>query len=123
MGVVVNNGIVMVEHINNLRRRGLSRNEALVEGSRERLRPIMMTMGTAILAMIPISLSDTVVLGGLAYSPMARAVAGGLAFSTVVSLLFLPTIYAILDDLRDGSAALVRRARGVAAKGAAAAQA
>ncbi len=120
MGVVVNNGIVMVEHINNLRRRGLSRNEALVEGSRERLRPIMMTMGTAILAMIPISLSDTVVLGGLAYSPMARAVAGGLAFSTVVSLLFLPTIYAILDDLRDGSAALVRRARGVAAKGAAA---
>ncbi|MET4727478.1 HAE1 family hydrophobic/amphiphilic exporter-1 [Lysobacter enzymogenes] len=123
MGVVVNNGIVMVEHINNLRRRGLSRNEALVEGSRERLRPIMMTMGTAILAMIPISLSDTVVLGGLAYSPMARAVAGGLAFSTVVSLLFLPTIYAILDDMRDGSAALVRRARGVAAKGEAAAQA
>ncbi|MEH6414450.1 efflux RND transporter permease subunit [Pseudomonas sp. CGJS7] len=112
MGVVVNNGIVMVEHINNLRRRGLPRNEALVEGSRERLRPIMMTMGTAILAMIPISLSDTVVLGGLAYSPMARAVAGGLAFSTVVSLLFLPTIYAILDDMRVSSARLVRRARG-----------
>ncbi|MEH6414448.1 efflux RND transporter permease subunit [Pseudomonas sp. CGJS7] len=111
MGVVVNNGIVMVEHINNLRRRGLSRNQALIEGSRERLRPIMMTMGTAILAMIPISLSDTVVLGGLAYSPMARAVAGGLAFSTVVSLLFLPTIYAILDDLRAASGALVARAR------------
>ncbi len=112
MGVVVNNGIIMVEHINNLRRRGMSRLDALVEGSRERLRPIMMTMGTAILAMIPISLSDTVVLGGLAYSPMARAVAGGLAFSTVVSLLFLPTIYAILDDLRHGSARLIRRARG-----------
>ena len=115
MGVVVNNGIIMVEHINNLRRRGMSRLEALVEGSRERLRPILMTMGTAILAMIPISLSDTVVLGGLAYSPMARAVAGGLAFSTVVSLLFLPTIYAILDDLRHGSARLIRRARGVQA--------
>lgn len=113
MGVVVNNGIIMVEHINNLRRRGMPRLEALVEGSRERLRPILMTMGTAILAMIPISLSDTVVLGGLAYSPMARAVAGGLAFSTVVSLLFLPTIYAILDDLRHGSARLIRRARGV----------
>ncbi|KPN20755.1 acriflavin resistance protein [Xanthomonas sp. Mitacek01] len=115
MGVVVNNGIIMVEHINNLRRRGMSRLDALVEGSRERLRPIMMTMGTAILAMIPISLSDTVVLGGLAYSPMARAVAGGLAFSTVVSLLFLPTIYAILDDLRNGTARLIRRARGVQA--------
>src|SRR5690606_36466381 len=55
MGVVVNNGIIMIEHINNLRRRGLSRLDALVEGSRERLRPIMMTMGTAILAMGPIS--------------------------------------------------------------------
>ena len=120
MGVVVNNGIVMVEHINNLRRRGLSRTDALVEGSRERLRPILMTMGTAILAMVPISLSETVVLGGLAYSPMARAVAGGLAFSTGVSLLFLPTIYAILDDLANGTARLLRRARGRGGEGAAA---
>ena len=48
MGVVVNNGIVMIEHINNLRRSGMGRTQALVEGSRERLRPIMMTMGTAI---------------------------------------------------------------------------
>jgi len=112
MGVVVNNGIIMVEHINNLRRRGLSRTDALVEGSRERLRPILMTMGTAVLAMVPISLSDTVILGGLEYSPMARAVAGGLAFSTVVSLLFLPTIYAILDDMRNGTARLFKRARG-----------
>jgi hydrophobic/amphiphilic exporter-1 (mainly G- bacteria), HAE1 family len=111
MGVVVNNGIIMVEHINNLRRRGMARTDALVEGSRERLRPILMTMGTAILAMIPISLSDTVVLGGLAYSPMARAVAGGLAFSTVVSLLFLPTIYAMLDDLANGTRRLLGRAR------------
>jgi len=111
MGVVVNNGIIMVEHINTLRRRGLSRTDALVEGSRERLRPIMMTMGTAVLAMVPISLSNTVILGGLEYSPMARAVAGGLAFSTVVSLLFLPTIYAILDDLRNGTSRLFARAR------------
>ncbi|UYB54134.1 efflux RND transporter permease subunit [Xanthomonas sp. AM6] len=113
MGVVVNNGIVMIEHINNLRRRGLGRTEALVEGSRERLRPIMMTMGTAILAMVPISLTTTQMFGdGPAYYPMARAIAGGLAFSTVVSLLFLPTIYAILDDLSGGVARLVRRARG-----------
>ncbi|SJZ58544.1 efflux RND transporter permease subunit [Novilysobacter spongiicola] len=117
MGVVVNNGIVMIEHINNLRRKGLARTDALVEGSRERLRPIMMTMGTAILAMVPIGLSDTQVLGGITYFPMARAVAGGLAFSTVVSLLFLPTIYAILDDLRNNTARIVRRARGVPAAG------
>jgi HAE1 family hydrophobic/amphiphilic exporter-1 len=111
MGVVVNNGIVMIEHINNLRRRGMARTEALIEGSRERLRPIMMTMGTAILAMVPIALSDTQVAGeGPAYYPMARAIAGGLAFSTVVSLLFLPTIYAMLDDLSSGSGRIVRRA-------------
>ena len=112
MGVVVNNGIVMIEHINNLRRRGLSRTDALVEGSRERLRPILMTMGTAILAMVPISLGSTQLGGGgPAYYPMARAIAGGLAFSTVVSLLFLPTIYAILDDLRSGTARAIARAR------------
>ncbi len=113
MGVVVNNGIVMIEHINNLRRRGLSRTDALVEGSKERLRPILMTMGTAILAMVPISLTNTQIGGdGPPYYPMARAIAGGLAFSTVVSLLFLPTIYAMLDDLRNGTARLARRARG-----------
>ncbi|NUO76793.1 MAG: efflux RND transporter permease subunit [Lysobacter sp.] len=112
MGVVVNNGIVMIEHINNLRRRGLSRTEALVEGSRERLRPILMTMGTAILAMVPIALSTSGSNDMPAYYPMARAIAGGLAFSTLVSLLFLPTIYAILDDMRNGSVRAVRRARG-----------
>ncbi len=114
MGVVVNNGIVMIEHIKNLRRRGMARTDALVEGSRERLRPIMMTMGTAILAMIPIALNTKTADGMPPYYPMARAIAGGLAFSTVVSLLFLPTIYAILDDLRTGTARLVRRARGLA---------
>jgi HAE1 family hydrophobic/amphiphilic exporter-1 len=114
MGVVVNNGIVMIEHINNLRRGGMGRTQALVEGSRERLRPIMMTMGTAILAMVPISLTDTQMFGnGPEYSPMARAIAGGLAFSTVVSLLFLPTIYAVLDDLRNAVVRLIQRARGL----------
>ncbi|MCL7714041.1 efflux RND transporter permease subunit [Stenotrophomonas mori] len=123
MGVVVNNGIVMIEHINNLRRRGMPRIDALVEGSRERLRPIMMTMGTAILAMIPIALNTQTADGMPPYYPMARAIAGGLAFSTVVSLLFLPTIYALLDDLRSGTARLVRRARGLPAPEAATATA
>lgn len=113
MGVVVNNGIVMIEHINNLRRRGMSRTDALVEGSRERLRPILMTMGTAILAMVPIALGQTKMAGdGPPYFPMARAIAGGLAFSTVVSLLFLPTIYAVLDDMRSATVRVIGRARG-----------
>jgi hydrophobic/amphiphilic exporter-1 (mainly G- bacteria), HAE1 family len=101
MGVVVNNGIVMFEHINALRRQGYARTDALVEGSRERFRPILMTMGTTILGMMPLCVGGTQIGGdGPAYYPMARAIAGGLAFSTVVSLLFLPTIYAILDDTR-----------------------
>lgn len=112
MGVVVNNGIVMIEHINTLRRAGMSRTDALVEGSKERLRPILMTMGTTILGMLPLCLAGTTVGGdGPPYYPMARAVAGGLAFSTIVSLLFLPTIYAMLDDLRENTAKVIRRAR------------
>jgi HAE1 family hydrophobic/amphiphilic exporter-1 len=62
--------------------------------------------------MIPIAWGNTQMGGdGPPYYPMARAIAGGLAFSTVVSLLFLPTIYAILDDLRSGTSRLIARAR------------
>jgi len=112
MGVVVNNGIVMFEHINNLRRSGYSREDALVEGSRERLRPILMTMGTTILGMLPLCIGGAQLGGGgPAYQPMARAIVGGLVFSTLVSLVFLPTIYAVLDDMRIASARLVTRAR------------
>lgn len=112
MGVVVNNGIVMIEHINNLRREGMGRLDALVEGSRERLRPILMTMGTTILGMLPLTLAGAQIGGdGPAYYPMARAIVGGLLFSTVVSLLFLPTIYALLDDLGNWAGAAFRRAQ------------
>lgn len=119
MGVVVNNGIVMVEHVNTLRRGGMARDEALVQGCRDRLRPVLMTMGTAILGMVPISLSSTQIAGGgPPYFPMARAICGGLAFSTVVTLLFLPTLYALLDDLAQGLRRVLARARGEAVAGA-----
>ena len=118
MGVVVNNGIVMIEHINALRRSGMSRTDALVEGSKERLRPILMTMGTTILGMLPLCISTTQIGGGgPPYYPMARAIVGGLAFSTVVSLLFLPTIYSLLDDFRTWTAQSIRRARAMAPMG------
>jgi HAE1 family hydrophobic/amphiphilic exporter-1 len=112
MGVVVNNGIVMVEHINALRRSGMSRTDALVAGSKERLRPILMTMATTILGMLPLTIGGASVGGdGPPYYPMARAVAGGLAFSTVVSLLFLPTIYTLLDDANLNLRRIIKRAR------------
>ncbi|MGA7298367.1 MAG: efflux RND transporter permease subunit [Rhodanobacteraceae bacterium] len=101
MGVVVNNGIVMIVHINQLRLSGVSRTQALVEGAQDRLRPIMMTMATAILGMLPLSLAGTQAWSdGPPYYPMARAIAGGLLFSTLVTLIALPCIYAWLDDAR-----------------------
>ncbi len=110
MGVVVNNGIVMFEHINTLRREGYSRVDALVAGSKERLRPILMTMGTTILGMLPLCIGGAQLGGGgPAYQPMARAIVGGLVFSTLVSLVFLPTIYAVLDDMQLATGKLVAR--------------
>lgn len=112
MGVVVNNGIVMLDHINLQRRLGLSRTDALVQGSKERLRPILMTMGTTILGMLPLCFGGSGIGGdGPSYAPMARAVVGGLAFSTIVSLLFLPTIYAMLDDVRQFFSTRIRVGR------------
>ena len=99
MGVVVNNGIVMIVHINQLRHEGLARAAALAQGARDRLRPILMTMGTAILGMVPLCFEGASLGGdGPQYFPMARAIVGGLIFSTLVSLLVLPTIYSLLDD-------------------------
>jgi HAE1 family hydrophobic/amphiphilic exporter-1 len=112
MGVVVNNGIVLFEHINSFRRAGMNRTEALVHGCKERLRPILMTTFTTVLAMLPLCIGGTQLGGdGPAYFPMARAIAGGLLFSSMVSLLFLPTIYALMDDMRTWTSRLLARAR------------
>ncbi|HEX4911577.1 MAG TPA: efflux RND transporter permease subunit [Permianibacter sp.] len=103
MGVVVNNGIVLIDHINQLRKEGFDRTEAILNAGRERLRPILMTTATTVLGLIPLCIGSTTI-GGDAdsppYYPMARAVVGGLVFSTVVSLLILPTLYVGLDNLR-----------------------
>jgi HAE1 family hydrophobic/amphiphilic exporter-1 len=112
MGVVVNNGIVMVEHINQLRLDGLKRTEALIAGARDRLRPVLMTTATTVLGMLPLCFSSTQIGGdGPPYYPMARAIVGGLVFSTIITLLVLPVIYALLDDLRMHARRVVRRDR------------
>lgn len=102
IGVVVNNGIVLIDHINQLRIKGLARTEAVVQAGRDRLRPILMTVSTTVVGLIPLAMSVTQIGGaqGPAYFPMARAIIGGLTFSTVVSLLVLPSLYCWLDDLR-----------------------
>ena len=112
MGVVVNNGIVMVDHINQLRRAGASRYSAVVAGASHRLRPILMTMSTTILGLVPLAIGTIQVGGdGPPYYPMARAIIGGLAFSTLISLLVLPTIYVLLDDLGIWSSRLLHGVR------------
>jgi HAE1 family hydrophobic/amphiphilic exporter-1 len=101
IGVVVNNGIVLIDHVNQLRLRGLSREAALLRAGEERLRPILMTVGTTVLGLTPLCIGTTQIGGdGPPYFPMARAIVGGLLVSTFVSLVLLPTIYSWLDIVR-----------------------
>ncbi|NNK51375.1 MAG: efflux RND transporter permease subunit, partial [Xanthomonadales bacterium] len=107
IGVVVNNGIVLIDHVNQLRLAGLEREEALIRAGRERLRPILMTVGTTVLGLTPLCIGTTQIGGdGPPYFPMARAIVGGLLFSTFVSLVLLPTIYTWLDIIRHWPAAV-----------------
>ena len=116
IGVVVNNGIVLVDHINNLRLGGMSRTDAIIQGGRDRLRPILMTVATTIVGLTPLALGTTQVGGdGPPYYPMARAIIGGLAFSTVVSLFVVPALYVYFDNLAAWSRKVMRTARGGAA--------
>jgi HAE1 family hydrophobic/amphiphilic exporter-1 len=95
-GIVVNNAILLVDHINLLRRRdGLPLGTAIEEAGRRRLRPILMTAMTTILAMIPLALG--LGEGGEAQAPMARAIIGGLLSSTLITLLVIPTVYALFE--------------------------
>ncbi len=113
MGVVVNNGIVLIDHVIQLRAAGMERKAAIVQGSRDRLRPILMTAATTVLGMVPLALGETTIGGeGPAYYPMARAIIGGLVFATGVSLLVLPTIYLALEDLGHWGRRVLHRARG-----------
>lgn len=101
IGVVVNIGIVLVTHINDLRAAGLERLDAILQAGRDRLRPILMTTLTASLALAPLALGDAQLAVGVAgpsYAPMARAIMGGLVFSAVTSLIAVPVLYQWLDD-------------------------
>ncbi len=113
IGVVVNNAIVFIDHINHHRSEGLERHEAIVVAGRERLRPILMTAATTVLGLIPLAIGNTQIGGdGPHYYPMARAIVGGLTFSTAITLIILPSIYIMLDDVGIWSRRIVRAAKG-----------
>lgn len=97
-GIVVNNAIVLVDYINVLRQRdGLGRTEAILKAGPTRLRPILMTTLTTVLALIPTMFGKGE--GAELSAPMATAVAGGLTFSTLITLVLVPCIYILLDNL------------------------
>ena len=96
-GIVVNNGIVMIDYIKILRTRGLEREEAIMQGATRRLRPILMTALTTILAMVPLALE--IGAGSETWSPMARTVIGGLSMSTLLMLFAVPAMYNVVNRL------------------------
>jgi len=96
VGIVVSNGVLLVEYMNELRRRGLPLREAVMQGGRTRLRPILMTSLATLVGLLPMALG--VGTGSEANAPLARAVIGGLAVSTVLTLLLIPTLYAMLEE-------------------------
>lgn len=94
-GIVVNNAILLVDYTNQLRRRGLSKLDALMKAGRVRLRPILMTTATTVLGLLPMAIG--LGAGNELRSPMALTVIGGLITSTALTLLIIPAVYALLD--------------------------
>ncbi|MBT3220760.1 MAG: efflux RND transporter permease subunit, partial [Proteobacteria bacterium] len=99
VGVVVNNGIVLVDLVTQLRNEGVPRNEALLQAGARRFRPILMTALTTICGLIPMAVGSSAFIG-IPYAPLGRTVIGGLAAGTVLTLFFVPFLYTLLDDAR-----------------------
>lgn len=97
VGLIVNNGIVIVDHVNQLRLQGRQRNEAILQAGRDRFRPVMMTAITTILGCVPLALTTSG--GGVTFQGLGRAVVGGMSVGTVLTLIIVPLFYSMLDDL------------------------
>lgn len=114
VGVVVNNGIVLIDRVAQARAEGLTRDAAIQDACVTRLRPILMTAMTTILGLVPMALgaSDFV---GIPYAPLGRCVIGGMTAATFLTLFFVPFFYTVLDDLAEWARQTWARARGGAA--------
>ena len=95
IGIVTKNGIVLIDFINLMRERGVRLYDAIAQACRSRLRPVLMTSLTTILGMVPMALS--VGEGSETWRPMGVAVIGGMVFSTIITLLIVPVVYASMD--------------------------
>ncbi|MGB3977547.1 MAG: efflux RND transporter permease subunit, partial [Tepidanaerobacteraceae bacterium] len=108
-GIVVNNAIVLIDYVNQLRQRGMSRYEAIITAGPARLRPILMTTLTTVLGLVPLSLG--IGEGGELGAPMGVTVIGGLTFSTLLTLIVIPVVYTIFEDWGDILARFKKRIR------------
>jgi HAE1 family hydrophobic/amphiphilic exporter-1 len=115
VGVVVNNAIVLINHINFLRQQGHARDEAILLGGQHRLRPILITAVTTILGMMPLVAPILLpqwfgpVEGRAAtWAPIGLVIVGGLTTSTFLTLMIIPTIYSLIDDLTSVARRVVR---------------
>lgn len=97
VGLIVNNGIVIVDYINQMRDRYGDRDQAILRAGLDRLRPVMMTAITTILGVLP--LATAVAGGAVAFRGLGRAIIGGMTLGTVLTLLVVPLFYATLDDI------------------------
>ncbi len=95
-GIIVNNGIVMVDYINQLRREGMDKKEAIAKAAATRLRPILMTTLTTVISMFPMALG--IGDGSAMMQPMAITMIGGLVYGTLMTLVVVPCIYDILNS-------------------------
>jgi HAE1 family hydrophobic/amphiphilic exporter-1 len=98
-GIVVNNAIILVDCINSRIKEGMSRREAIIEGGKIRLRPIMMTTTTTILGLLPLALG--LGEGAELRMPMGITVIGGLLFSTLLTLILVPVVYDIVEKIKE----------------------
>jgi len=99
IGLISKNAILLVDYTETLRRRGLARHEAVVEAATTRLRPILMTSATMVVAMLPMALLAEP--GSEYRSPMALVIVGGMTTSTFLTLIIVPTLYTYLDSARE----------------------
>ena len=98
VGLVVNNGIVLISYIGILRRRGFDIYSAITEGGRSRLRPVLSTTFTTLLALIPLALSRGE--GSEIWVPFAITIIGGLVVGTIITLVLMPTLYSVFEGLK-----------------------
>ena len=100
VGVIVNNGIVIVDHINFLRAEGRNRLDAIIQAGRDRFRPVMMTALTTILGCVPLAI-ESKAGGTVSFVSLGRALIGGLTVGTLLTLVVVPLLYSLIDDARE----------------------